>query len=62
MRSPGRVHSERGKGPGSGLEEGQRLVEEGDPAEKPEEETKELGDKPGEDSVQGVKEASVLRM
>ena len=49
-----------GKGLGISLEEHEHFVGEGDPAEKPEEEIKELRDKPGEYSVQGVKEASVF--
>lgn len=49
-----------GKGLGISLEEHEHFAGEGDPAEKPEEEIKELRDKPGEYSVQGGKEASVF--
>lgn len=49
-----------GKGLGISLEEQEHLVGEGDPAKKPEEEIKELRDKPGDYSVQGVKEANVF--
>lgn len=62
VRPLGRESTGRGERSRNGHGEHKHLMEEGDPAKETEKEIKELRDKPGDDDVKGVKEASVLRI